>query len=221
MASLVNSIKNWFRGKQDQVAEKLKDDVRDGKFAIEDSKKQVNNFRTQVASLIASNNDLVKKLADAKENSKKFQKIAKAAAEQGNEADVRSAIEKKKTSDSQVAVFDKEIKNNEAIIARLKKQLAVVDSKIASSEVNFTTLKARKGAANIRKQLSQASLDMGDGPIAALDDLEKAVNQEESEAEAFEELAGDSTSLEDKYSISNSEIDDEVAKLMEKAKAST
>jgi phage shock protein A len=55
--------------------------------------------------------------------------------------------------------------------------------------------------------------------LASLDDLEKSVNSQESEAEAFEELAeseyhNSSDSLEDKYSTSSSGVDDELAALM-------
>ena len=55
MASLLRSVSNWIRGKRDDAANKLKDPIRDGKFAIEDTEKQIAGFTQRVAALVAQN----------------------------------------------------------------------------------------------------------------------------------------------------------------------
>jgi phage shock protein A len=82
------------------------------------------------------------------------------------------------------------------------------------------SLSARKEGAKVRKELSMASskFNINDGPLSKFNDLEKAVIEEETEAEAWDELSMETdtgASLEDKYGSGVSlAVDDEVAKLM-------
>lgn len=208
MASLFNSIKNYFRQARDDAAESLADPVRDGKFAIEDATKQERQFRTEVANLIASIKEQAKDLVAVQGQEQKFDRIAKIAAanfkagDKSAESDVRDAASKVQQARSRIAELQKQIEQSRAIEANLRTQLDNVRNKIARAEQNHATLSARHKSAQIRRSLSAAAakISQGGGGLSALDDLEKAVNKEEAHAEAYEEMAvASASSLEDKY----------------------
>ena len=49
MASLWKAFKNSWREKKDAAAEAMADPIRDGKYAIEDSKKKIAEIKTNIA----------------------------------------------------------------------------------------------------------------------------------------------------------------------------
>lgn len=221
MASLFKSIGNMFRQKRDEAAKALADPVRDGKFAIEDAKKQIREYTTQVAKLRAETIKQKQNLADATSEKKKFTNIAKKAGEAGNEADVTTAVGKIQEWTTREKELKEQIARNENVEANLRKQLDAARTKVSRAEQNHQTLAARKKGAEIRKSLAMASQQFaeGQGGLSALDDLEESVRNEEAEAEAFEEMApADDGDLADKYGGGTVDSDDMVAKFMAESK---
>jgi phage shock protein A len=222
MASLFKAIGNMFREKRDQAANALADPIRDGKFAIEDSKKQIREYTTQVAKLKAETIKMKADHKDALSEKKKYENIAKKAGEAGNESDVRTAVEQIQKWTNRANELKGQIAKNETVETNLRKQLDAARTKVSRAEQNHQTLAARKKGAEIRKSLAQASAEFaeGQGGLAALDDLEDAVRQEEAEAEAFEDMSAASveTDLSEKYGSGNADADDMVAKFMSAGK---
>ncbi|MGF1577777.1 MAG: PspA/IM30 family protein [Gemmataceae bacterium] len=223
MPSLFKSISNWFRGKKDQAAEALANPIRDGKFAIEDSEKRVRQFQSKVAKFIAVNKQLEREIDTQQREVDKWMTIARKAAAAGNEADVTQAIEAKQRAEQVMQEKQKQYQRNEQIVDQLRKQVQTAIAKVAKAKANYSQLVARHEGAQVRKELADAASDFGsEGPLAELDDLQKAVDQEETEAEALEEMATVSsgpTSLEEKYNTaSSSSVQDEVSLLMAQAK---
>lgn len=219
MASLFKAIGNVFREKRDQAAKKLADPVRDGKFAIEDSKKQIRDHTTTVAQLRAETIKSKRKLTDAQSEKKKYDRFAKKAGEAGNQDDLRAAVEKLQEWTTRCTELSSQIEKNEGVETNLRKQLDAARTKVARAEQNHTTLAARKKGAALRTSLAKASQTFADGQVGlgALDELEDAVLQEEAEAEAFEEMAapGVDKGLEEKYGSGGSvSTEDMMAKYM-------
>lgn len=223
--SLFRSIKNLFRGKADELADALADPVRDGKLAIKDSEKQIEGFTNQIAKVMAETKKLEKDLANSKKDSEKWMEVAKNAAAAGDEDAARHALEKKQMAEQRVQTLTVEVDKSQKLVAQLREQLNNSKARLSKAKNNLSRLEARSSAAEIRKEFAKAQTDFNsnrDG-LAALDDLEKAVNSEEAEAEAFEELAGstEEAKSEDilaKYSQPTSEVDDELAALMASSK---
>ncbi len=220
MSKLLKSIGSWLRGKDNELSKNLSDPVRAGKFAIEDSKKQVKEFTTKISQLIAANKRVQKEIESAMADVIKYQGFAEKAAQSGNEPDCREAIRLKSEAQQQVEFLTQETMKNQQIIDTLRTNLNSARAKISSAERNMISLSARKEGAKVRKELSMASstFNINDGPLSKLNDLEKAVIEEETEAEAWDELSAETdagVSLEEKYGTGVSPaVDDEVAKLM-------
>lgn len=217
MASLLKNLSNWFRAKKDDAADKLADPVRDGKYAIEDSKTKIADFRTKIAKLVASTKQLEREKIATEADKKKWDGIAKKAAEAGNAEHVTEAVTKREAAKEAVTTKKTQIAKNKEIETQLRKQLQGAQNKIATAESNHSRLSAQLEGAKVRKELAAASSEFADGssPLSALDNLQSAVDLAECDAEATEELAGVGTSsLDEVYSSTNSNVEDEVAKLM-------
>ena len=219
MASLFRSLRNFFREKKDQAAEAIGDPARDAKYDIEDAETQIGKFESEIQRLMKANITRKRELADVQADVSKWSAIAARAAEAGNRADVENAVTKKQGAEAQVSVFTDEIKRNEQTADELRRQLSLARNKIAKAKSNQAMLSARLEGAKVRARLQQASSGIGGGPLSRLDNLEKAVRDAESGAEAGEELRRDESSdLEEKYGSGDASVDEEVAALMAKAK---
>jgi phage shock protein A len=217
--SILQAVHNWFRAKNQEAAEALSDPVRDGKLAITDSESQISEFTSKIAGLIAETKNMERQLADAKSESAKYQNVAAAALRAGNEADARSAIALKQKAEQQTATFQAQLTANNTLVSKLRDQLNTARLKVATARSNITQLQARSSAAKIRTDLAKASTEFNSkqGGLAALDNLETSVNKQESEAEAYEELAGSSSApgqeLIEKYSSGEASVDDELQRM--------
>lgn len=221
MASLLRAIGSWFRKQRDEAADVITDKVAEGKFAIEDAKKEARQFEKKIAELMAANKLAMRHRDNAQEEVDKFLGIAKMAADQGNEEDARKALKEKKNAEASYNTSDQEVQRNEKLVTQLRDRLEKVRSKIARAESNQAQLAARMEGAKVRKALVSAAGDFGGGgALSRLDDLQEAVDKAECEAEAYEELTVDNTDLEEKYSTADSSVDDELAALMGKNQAS-
>jgi phage shock protein A len=220
MSKFLKSIGSWIRGKDDELSKNMSDPVRDGKFAIEDSKKQVKEFTLKISQLIAANKRVEKEKESSGMDVAKYQGFAEKAAGSNQESDCREAIRLKNEAQKQVEFLTKEAVKNQQLIDNLRANLNSARAKISSAERNMISLSARKEGAKVRKELTMASskFNINDGPLSKLNDLEKAVIEEETEAEAWEELSEETdagASLEEKYgSTASPDVEDELAKLM-------
>ncbi len=127
--------------------------------------------------------------------------------------------------DERVVSLTAEIEKSEQLTSMLRDQLGKARAKVAQAKSNMTRMSARVEGAKIRTELAKASSEFnaGKSPLGALDDLEKAVEEQESEAEAWEEMVGtenegSAADLASKYDAPASALDDEVAKLMAASK---
>lgn len=226
MASLLKSFTNLIRGKSQEMAKKMADPVRDSKLAIQDSEKLIGDFTSRIAKLVAQNRSLQRDQKEAEADLTKYQGFAEKAVASNNVDDARRSLELKAESQKRLDQLKTEIARNEQLISTLRDQLSKARAKVASARRNVVSLEARFEGAKVRKELAKASSEFNtDGsPLAALDDLDKAVNTQEVEAEAWEELVQEDQStqgLEEKYgSGSSSDVEGELARMIQASKKS-
>lgn len=218
--SVLGAVVNWFRAKNMAAAEAMTDPAAEGKLAIADSEKQIADFTSKIATLIAETKGLERQVSDAKSDVTKYTNVATAALKANNENDARQAVTLKQKAEQQLATVQGQLTANNTLVDKLREQLNNARLKVATAKSNITQLQARASAAQIRTDLAKASQEFSSnqGGLAALDNLEKAVNKQENVAEAYESLAIDAgpagQSLVDKYSAAgSSSVDDELAKM--------
>lgn len=221
MASLMKAVGNFFRGKRDDAAAAIADPIRDGKFAIEDATKEADSFERQIATLMAQRKGFERDRDSAKNDIKKWEKIAISAAEAGSEKDAREALDKQVSAEKKASGFGDEVKRCKSTEKNLRSQLDKVRSKIAKASSSHALHAARLEGAKVRKAMQSKASGLGSA-LSELDDLEAKANQAEDEAEAMEELGADgSEDLAEKYDVSSADVEDRLAALMSKQEAKT
>lgn len=222
MASIIRAIANWFRAKRDAAADALGDPARDSKFAIEDSKAKVAEFTAKLAKLAAETHRLEREREAAATDIAKWQRIAEKAAAANQVDDARSALHNKAEAGRRDTTLADEIVRNEEVTAKMREQLVQARAKIAQAESNRVRLIARLEGAKVRQELAKARTEFNSdaSPLAALDDLQRTVDTVESEADAWEDIAGTDSKdkdLEKKYegSKDDAKVEAELAALLE------
>lgn len=215
---LFKEVQSWLRGYDERAAAAMADPVRDGRFAIEDAKKEVGGFTSQIAKLVAGTKELQHRAKDAQASVEKFESIATKAGKANDAAGVKEALTLKARSQAQFMAFQHEIDANTKLETNLRAQLQKMQEKINNAESDSIRLEARITSGTIRAEVARNATGAGTGKgLGALDDLSRAANKSEAEAEAWEDMAhnvevASGDDLIKKYDTSGNISEEEIAK---------
>lgn len=218
---LIPALINLFRGADAAAANAISDPVRDGKLAIQDAQKEIDQFLGQIHELMTSTSMMESQLRDARGEAEKYDVIARRAAAAGNRDDVAAAVAAKQRAMKTYETLANNVEANRTLERKLRQQLADARQKVAEAEMNRARLAANVSGNKLRGNLAKASVEFAGKSkgLAALGQLEEASRREEAKANAWEALAGDTPeaqakSLEDRYGGINASVDAEVEALM-------
>lgn len=218
---LIPALINLFRGADAAAANAISDPVRDGKLAIQDAQKDVDQFLGQIHELMTTTAVMEGQLRDARAEAEKYDMIARRAAAAGNRDDVTQAVAAKQRAVKTYETLAQNVEANRTLERKLRQQVADARQKIAEAEMNRARLAANVSGNKLRGNLAKASVEFSGKSkgLAALGQLEEASRREEAKADAWEALAADTPeaktkSLEDKYGSGNVSVDAEVEALM-------
>jgi len=208
---LFKTLKNVFRGAINDVDKSLQNHERDGEISIIDAKKQTAQFRTNIAELLANTKLQEKKRDDAKAQVKQWNGVLNKAIDAEDEAGAKVAHGKVQAAESQVAVYTKQIKQNDVLLDTMKSNLEKMTNKVASAENKLANLKATSQSSKLRQQMAKNNSSIaGSGFLADLDKFEENVDEETAKADALEELSGEDNASEDvldKYTSNDTGFD--------------
>jgi phage shock protein A len=206
----MNIFKRLFRignAEANSLVDKLEDPIKMTEQGIRDLKKDLSAALQALAEVkalaIRSKNDANKYSEKAKEYEKKAILLLKKA-ERGEitaEESDRLASEclvQKDTFVASAASSRKDQEKFEAHVAKLDKNIKNLKSNVKKYENELRTLKARakvaKATKNINKQLADVD---SSSTVSMLERMKDKVAEEESLAESYAEIAGESTSIDD------------------------
>lgn len=206
----MNIFKRLFRigsAEANSLVDKLEDPIKLTEQGIRDLKKDLSSALQALAEVkalaIRSKNDANKYSEKAKEYEKKAILLLKKA-ERGEitaEDSDRLASEclvQKDTFVASAASSRKDQEKFEAHVAKLDKNIKNLKSNVKKYENELRTLKARakvaKATKNINKQLADVD---SSSTVSMLERMKDKVAEEESLAESYAEIAGESTSIDD------------------------
>jgi phage shock protein A len=206
----MNIFKRLFRignAEANSLVDKLEDPIKMTEQGIRDLKKDLSAALQALAEVkalaIRSKNDANKYSEKAKEYEKKAILLLKKA-ERGEisaEESDRLASEclvQKDTFIASAASSRKDQEKFEAHVAKLDKNIKNLKSNVKKYENELRTLKARakvaKATKNINKQLADVD---SSSTVSMLERMKDKVAEEESLAESYAEIAGESTSIDD------------------------
>ena len=219
MAGIFARFSDIFKANINDLLDKAEDPEKMIKQMVIEMEEAVNKATTAVGSAIANAKQLERQFEEKKKLADEWQQRAVKAVNAGRDDLARQALEKKNMFAKASTDLEPVVTEAQKTSTILRGQLEQLKSKLDEARVRQGTLIARHQAAKAKKTISQSISGIGDGAFANFDKYEQKVLKVESEAEAFSELAGESTSLDDEFKKLEigSSVDDELALL----KAST
>lgn len=206
----------WFR-KTDAVADSFGDVITDTKDAISRGNVQVESFENKVTDLAAEVKVASVKHANLVADANKWARIAQVATEKGNIADARIAITNKQKAEREALAIKTQTDANVETLERLKTDLSGRRDQIQSAEADIVVQEARYAGLKMRDEMLQASNAFG-GSFGDLEAAKEEINRFEAKLDAKDELRGSSNvELERLYSV-NTDVDDELQKLIASVK---
>ncbi len=212
---IFSRIADIFKANVNDALDRAEDPEKMLKQMVIEMEESVNKATMAVAQAIANEKSLERKIAKAQQDSAQWQQKAVQALQAGREDLARAALERKAIADRNHADLQPIYEQAKATTAKLRQQLDQLKAKLDEARSRQSTLIARSQAAKAQKQIAQAFSGVGSDAFSKFDKFEGKIEQLEAEASAFEQLAGESTSLEQEFKLlgSSTTVEDELAKL--------
>jgi phage shock protein A len=215
MPGIFSRFTDIIKANINDLLDKAEDPEKMIKQMVIEMEEAVNKATTAVGSAIANEKSLERQYNDKKRLSDEWQTRAVTAVNAGRDDLARQALEKKNMFLKAATDLEGPLSEARKTSTTMRTQLDQIKAKLDEARVRQGTLIARHQAAKAKKMISQSLAGIGDGAFANFDRFEQKVLKAESEAEAYSELAGESTSLEDQFAQleSGSSVEQELALL--------
>ncbi len=215
MPGIFSRISDIMKANINDMLDKAEDPEKMIKQVVIEMEEAVNKATTAVGAAIANQKQLERQLAEKKRLADDWQTKALQAVNAGRDDLAREALTKKNIFLKAQTDLDGPVAEAQKTAATLRAQLDQLKAKLDEARARQSTLIARHQAAQAKKQIAQSLSGIGDGAFADFDRYEQKVLKAESEADAFSEMAGESTSLDEEFKklSVNAAVDDELAKL--------
>ena len=216
--SIFNRISDIFKANVNDAIDKAEDPEKMLKQMIIEMEESVNKTALAVANAIANEKNLEHKLEKAQNEQADWEQKAVQALQASREDLAKAALEKKSLCVRNIGDLNPIYQQAKSTTEKLRGQLNQLKNKLDEARMRQSTLIARSQAAKAQKDINQAFAGIGSDAFSKFDKYEGKIENLEAQAEAFGELAGDNTKLEDEFKqlSSNSNVDAELLALKEK-----
>jgi phage shock protein A len=213
--SIFSRIADVFKANVNDALDKAEDPEKMLKQMVLEMEESVNKATLAVANSMAHEKSLLRKIDKSKQESSEWYYKAQQAITSGREDLARAALEKKSVHDKNITDLEPVYITAKTTSEKLKSQLDSLKSKLDEARARQGTLIARSQAAKAQKQIAQTFSGVGSDAFSKFDKFEAKIETLESQAEAFEQLAGSSTSLDDEFKklSSSSQVEQQLLEL--------
>ncbi len=187
--------------------DKFEDPIRMTEQGIRDLKKDLNAAMTSLAEVKGQAIRLRKQATDGKKAATDYERKAMLLLQKTQSGELDSAeadrlaaeaLNRKEESSSRATTLNHDAKQQEAMAAQLQAQVEKLKSAIAGYENDLVTLRARARTAAATKKINrQLSKVDSNGTLALLERMKERVEEDESLAQAYGELADSSQTLDE------------------------
>ncbi len=187
--------------------DKFEDPIRMTEQGIRDLKKDLNAAMTSLAEVKGQAIRLRKQATDGKKAATDYERKAMLLLQKTQSGELDSAeadrlaaeaLNRKEESFSRATTLNHDAKQQEAMAAQLQAQVEKLKSAIAGYENDLVTLRARARTAAATKKINrQLSKVDSNGTLALLERMKERVEEDESLAQAYGELADSSQTLDE------------------------
>lgn len=215
---IFSRIADIFKANVNDALDKAEDPEKMLKQMVLEMEESVNKATLAVANAIANEKSLERKIEKARRDSLDWETKASQALQSGREDLARAALERKVISDKNFQDLQPIYQQAKETTNKLRSQLNSLKTKLDEARARQTTLIARSQAAKAQKQIAQSMSGVGSDAFSKFDKYEEKIEKLEAESAAFEELANESTSLEEEFKLlsKSSTVDQQLLELKAK-----
>jgi len=177
-----------------------------------DMQEDLIRLRQAVAQAIATQKRTERQQAQAEAQSREWYQRAQLALQKGEETLAREALTRRKTYQDTADALKGQIEQQAGIVAQMKKNMIMLESKLAEAKTKKDLYIARARSAKASERLNEMIGKYNpEGALAAFERMEQKVLDLEARSEAIAELNADK--LEERFAQieSGSDIDSELA----------
>jgi phage shock protein A len=213
--SIFGRVTDIFKANINDLLDRAEDPEKMIKQMVIEMEEAVNKATLAVGSAIANEKSLERQYNKQLAQTNDWQQKAIQAVNAGRDDLAKQALERKNVIQRNVGDMEKMLGEARTTSTQLRGQLDQLKSKLDEARMRQNTLIARSQAAKAKKQIAQSFAGVGSDAFSKFDKLEQRVEKTEAEADAFAQLAGENTSLDDQFKMlqSSSSADDELAAL--------
>ncbi len=215
---IFSRIADIFKANVNDTLDKAEDPEKMLKQMVIEMEQSVNKATLAVANAIANEKNLERKLEKARNEKTDWEQKAVQALNVGRDDLAKAALEKKVISERNYLDLQPIYEQAKTTSDKMRTQLNSLKAKLDEARSRQSTLIARSQAAKAQKQIAQSFSGVGSDAFSKFDKYETKIEQLESQAEAFETLAGENTKLDDEFKMlgTSSSVDAELLALKEK-----
>lgn len=219
---LFDRLSRVVRANLNDMVSKAEDPEKMLEQAVSDMQEDLVQVRQAVARAIAEQRQTEQKYIKDQSEANKWEQRAKLALSKGDETLAREALKRKKDFTETAAILKNQLDQQTVQVDSLRKNLIALESKISEAKTKKNMLVARSRAAKANEELQKTlgSIDTSSS-MSAFERMEEKVLMQEAKSQAVSELV--STDLNSQFARleSSSDIDDELAMLIEGSKQKT
>ena len=215
---IFSRIADIFRSNVNDALDKAEDPEKMLKQMVLEMEESVNKATLAVAGAISNEKNLERRIEKATKERQNWEEKAVQALKSGREDLAKAALEKKSIADRNFSDLQPLYEQAKASSVKMREQLNALKNKLEEARSRQSTLIARSQAAKAQKQISQSFSGVGSDAFSKFEKYETKIEKLESEAEAFEQLAGENTDLENQFKElqTNTTVESELLALKEK-----
>ncbi len=196
------------------------------KQVIREMETSINEVTEQTAKAMANEKTINRELERNRQQAEEWRNRATKAVDAGDDELARRALSRKKEHEKLIAALEDQLESAKEASGVLKRQLDAMKAKLAEAKRNYSTLAARKRAAEFRKRVDAqavgAGTDVETDAFAKFERLRSKVEQAEAEAEAMAELRrsepGEVVTSSEEQAGTDLDVDAELAEMKRKRK---
>ena len=177
-----------------------------------DMQEDLLQLRQAVAQAIATQKRTERQAHQAESTAQEWHRRAKLALQQGNETLAREALTRRKSYQDTATAMLAQIEQQSSIVARLKKDMQTLESKIAEARTKKDMYIARARSAQATQRLQEMLSGINtSSSLNAFERMEEKVLQLEAKSEAIAELGTDDLQKQFSALEASNDIDAELA----------
>ena len=192
-------ISDIFKSNVNDALDNAEDPEKMLKQMVLEMEESVNKATLAVAGAIANEKSLERKTEKARLEQQDWEQKAIQALQAGREDLAKAALEKKAIAERNYKDLEPLFQQAKTSSNKMREQLNQLKAKLEEARSRQGTLIARSQAAKAQKQIAQSFSGVGSDAFGKFDKYEAKIEKTESEAEAFQQLAGENTDLDQEF----------------------